>query len=134
MSICKNVEQELARKLDEFLPCYVPTDTESFAYKILGKIKSILWLIEPEQQNSYYDPSRSSNGGGYDQPLYEFEYGNVKLTYSDTSCGDFGDRIEVELTAGNTSYVYCLDTVGGSYEYAVHKFLDKETVLIQDWY
>ena len=50
------------------------------------------------QLNPYYDPARSRNGGGYDQPLIKWSVlhtpsGRVyDVTEKDTSCGDFGTR------------------------------------------
>lgn len=57
-----------------------------------------------EQQNSFYDESRNCNGGGYDQPAFDFvildQYDNIVASgrIEDTSCGDFGGREDVTFT------------------------------------
>lgn len=66
-----------------------------------------------EEQNSFADDSMSSNGGGYSQPFYKFEYGNWKGSFSDTSCGDFGSRHNVTITDGTNEYTACWGTMDG---------------------
>lgn len=48
-----------------------------------------------------YDENKSNNGGSYYQPTHEISWsdpgGNFTLTIEDTSCGDFGARIYVQL-------------------------------------
>ena len=56
-----------------------------------------------------YDPRFCCNGGSYFQPLYRItdDDGN-EMTISDTSCGDFGTRIEcwLYLTDGRSVSAY----------------------------
>lgn len=58
-------------------------------------------LVEEKEQNSFYKPSRSNNGGGYHQPYqkYEFELDGKEynLVYDDTGCGDFGARFNLKI-------------------------------------
>lgn len=42
-----------------------------------------------------YDTSKSRNGGSYHQPDYHFTYEGTKGFLSDSSCGDFGGRFEL---------------------------------------
>lgn len=72
--------------------------------KEFGKeIKPIenLKVLEDREQNPFYDPAKSYNGGGYHQPYqkltFDIEGQNYTLTYDNTSCGDFGKRYEVDL-------------------------------------
>ena len=59
------------------------------------------------QGNEYYDPRKSNNGGGYDQPITKWDIVNTdtnrvySVTKEDTSCGDFGSRIWYQITADN---------------------------------
>lgn len=56
--------------------------------KILSKTAS--------EQNEFFDLNKSSNGGGYSQPLkkttFEYEGEEYEFVYDDMSCGDFGRR------------------------------------------
>lgn len=65
-------------------------------------------ILKEIEQNEFYNPRYSNNGGGYSQPYYEFEINGEKGSLSDTSCGDFGDRWE--LTIGKKQAYY--DGVG----------------------
>lgn len=82
------------------------TDKESAleVIKEFGKeIKPIenLEVLEDREQNSFYDPAKSYNGGGYHQPYqkltFDVEGQNYTLIYDNTSCGDFGKRYEIDL-------------------------------------
>lgn len=82
------------------------TDKESAleVIKEFGKeIKPIenLKVLEDKEQNSFYDPAKSYNGGGYHQPYqkltFDVEGQNYTLIYDNTSCGDFGKRYEIDL-------------------------------------
>lgn len=82
------------------------TDKESAleVIKEFGKeIKPIenLKVLEDREQNSFYDPAKSYNGGGYHQPYqkltFDVEGQNYTLIYDNTSCGDFGKRYEIDL-------------------------------------
>ena len=48
------------------------------------------------EQNEFFDLNKSSNGGGYSQPLkkvaFEYEGEEYEFVYDDMSCGDFGSR------------------------------------------
>lgn len=61
----------------------------------------ILNYIEKEQ-NPYFDPSRSYDGGGYHQPLIHidgvFKGDKFVIDIDDTSCGGFGSRFIVSVT------------------------------------
>lgn len=60
-----------------------------------------LEVLENREQNSFYDPAKSYNGGGYHQPYqkltFDVEGQNYTLIYDNTSCGDFGKRYEIDL-------------------------------------
>lgn len=60
-----------------------------------------LKVLEDREQNSFYDPAKSYNGGGYHQPYqkltFDVEGQNYTLIYDNTSCGDFGKRYEIDL-------------------------------------
>lgn len=60
-----------------------------------------LKVLEDREQNSFYDPAKSYNGGGYHQPYqkltFDVEGQNYTLIYDNTSCGDFGKRYEINL-------------------------------------
>ena len=82
------------------------TDKESAleVIKEFGKeIKPIenLKVLEDREQNSFYDPAKSYNGGGYHQPYqkltFDIDGENYTLIYDNTSCGDFGKRYEINL-------------------------------------
>lgn len=53
------------------------------------------------EQNEFYDPTKSNNGGGYSQPcrktFFEYEGEQYELVFNDTSCGDFGSRFTKTL-------------------------------------
>lgn len=53
------------------------------------------------EQNEFYDPARSNNGGGYSQPcretVFEYKGEQYKFVFNDTSCGDFGSRFTKTL-------------------------------------
>lgn len=75
-------------------------------------------LLEEREQNDFFEPSKSCNGGGYHQPLikYSFEYENetYTLTYNNTSCGDFGSRYYVRISRAKdnkTIYDFDVDNV-----------------------
>lgn len=82
------------------------TDKESAleVIKEFGKeIKPIenLEVLEDREQNSFYDPDKSYNGGGYHQPYQKLTFDvdgeNYTLIYDNTSCGDFGKRYAIDL-------------------------------------
>lgn len=52
-------------------------------------------IVKYEEQNSFADPRKANNGGGYHQPLIVCEMGTHTLVIDDTSCGDFGRRYTV---------------------------------------
>ena len=55
------------------------------------------------QRNEFYDPSACGTGGGYDQPYggMTVQIGNEHLYiyHEDSSCGDYGHRYEIAITA-----------------------------------
>lgn len=50
--------------------------------------------IEIKEQNRFFDEEKQSNGGGYHQPEVVFSKGDIRGVIDDSSCGDFGHRIE----------------------------------------
>lgn len=61
-------------------------------------------IINRVEQNPFADPKKASNGGGYFQPRIDFTLRGIKGFINDTSCGDFGDRIEIVY--GNKEYFF----------------------------
>lgn len=57
--------------------------------------------IEFIEEFEDYDERFSNNGGSYFQPTYSAKLRNKELVIEDTSCGDFGSRIEVTLFVDN---------------------------------
>lgn len=53
-------------------------------------------ILEQIETNPYYNPKKSSNGGGYSHPEITFEFNGIVGTFHDTSCGDFGTRFTVQ--------------------------------------
>ena len=53
--------------------------------------------VNEYEQNSFANSSTCHNGGGYFQPLYLIDGENWKAVISDTSCGDFGSEISVDI-------------------------------------
>lgn len=55
------------------------------------------------QGNPCYDPSATNNGGGYDQPYggmtVQVESEHLYIYCEDNSCGDYGHRYEITITA-----------------------------------
>ena len=56
------------------------------------------------EQNPFVNPKKANNGGGYSQPRIDFTLRGIKGCINDTSCGDFGDR--VEIVYGGKEYFY----------------------------
>ena len=52
-------------------------------------------IINRVEQNPFADPRKANNGGGYLQPRIDFTFRGIKGFINDTSCGDFGDRIQI---------------------------------------
>lgn len=75
------------------------------------KKNKIFNLISRVEQNPFADLRKANNGGGYAQPRIDFTFKGVKGFISDTSCGDFGDRVEIVF--GNKEYI--LDSVSRDY-------------------
>lgn len=69
----------------------------SYHYRPRFKVTG-LELVESTQQNPHYDPAKSCNGGGYDQPYMKFQSPAGTLEFNDTSCGDFGTSYDVKYT------------------------------------
>ena len=76
--------------------------TETYNMEFLGK--PIVVSIDYAD----YDPDMSHDGGSYYQPVITAVCGNDTLTIKDTSCGDFGSRIDVRLDSedDNTDPVF----------------------------
>ena len=75
------------------------------------KMKKEFNIIKRIEQNPFVNSRKANNGGGYLQPRIDFTFKGVKGFISDTSCGDFGDRVEIVF--GNKEYV--LDSVSRDY-------------------
>lgn len=71
-------------------------------------------ILKVEEQNRFFDSRKSCNGGGYHQPLIDFKFNGIEGYISDSSCGDFGERIYIEYK----DKCYLLDTVGEYEEYS----------------
>lgn len=69
-------------------------------------------LLKHEQLNSFYDPDRAYDGGGYDQPGYTFEFKGIIGYFEDTSCGSFGSRYTLNWNGVHADY----DSVGNEIE------------------
>lgn len=66
-------------------------------------------IVSVEEQNPFFDISKSRNGGGYHQPLITFTFNGKTGFIDDSSCGDFGERFSVIF---GDKY-YWLDTING---------------------
>ena len=75
------------------------------------KKNKIFNLISRVEQNPFADPRKANNGGGYSQPRIDFTLRGITGFINDTSCGDFGDR--VEIVYGNKEYYF--DSVSKDY-------------------
>ena len=64
------------------------------------KIKNLRLEIDKER-NMFANTELANNGGGYHQPYkvwaFSWDGAEYELKYSDTSCGDFGERYVVSL-------------------------------------
>ena len=68
------------------------------------KKDKIFKLNSRVEQNPFANPRKANNGGGYSQPRIDFTLRGIKGCINDTSCGDFGDR--VEIVYGNKKYYF----------------------------
>ena len=75
------------------------------------KKEKIFKINNRVEQNPFADPRKANNGGGYSQPRIDFTLRGKKGFISDTSCGDFGDRIQIVY--GNKEYF--IDSVSRDY-------------------
>ena len=75
------------------------------------KRDTIFKLISRVEQNPFVDLRKANNGGGYSQPRIDFTFRGKKGFINDTSCGDFGDRIQIVY--GNKEYF--IDSVSRDY-------------------
>lgn len=64
-------------------------------------------IDETRETNSFYDAGKSSNGGGYHQPIYEGVIIDGTKEYPfelhDASCGDFGSRYMLSVSVDGKS-------------------------------
>ena len=85
-------------------------------------------LISSVEQNPFVEPTKANNGGGYSQPRIDFTFRGIKGFINDTSCGDFGDR--VEIVYGDKKYY--LDSVSREEEeystFSKFKHSDRQVV------
>jgi hypothetical protein len=75
------------------------------------KKETIFNINSRVEQNPFADPRKANNGGGYSQPRIDFTFRGIKGFINDTSCGDFGDR--VEIVYGDKKYYF--DSVSKEY-------------------
>ena len=61
-------------------------------------------VIKIEQTNPYYDPDKAYDGGGYDQPKYTFLFRGIQGTFTDSSCGAFGMRYDLNWNGLMANY------------------------------
>ena len=54
--------------------------------------------------NAFYDSRTCNNGGGYHQPLLLIDGGDWKAVIADTSCGDFGSEVSIDIERGGVVY------------------------------
>ena len=101
---CNWSSSRYKNKKDNFINSSEPAKKDLMEFKkkiIIARNKNIIrdierkrnleiTIIDKEELNSFADPNRASNGGGYHQPGY---------TFDNTSCGDFGTRYRVQLGA-----------------------------------
>lgn len=78
--------------------------------------KNYIMNVKSIQQNLYYDPQLSCDGGGYNQPLIlingVFEGDKFFFEYDNQSCGNFGKDITISLKRnGRMIYSYELNTL-----------------------
>ena len=100
-----------------------------------------LEVLEDREQNSFYDPAKSNNGGGYHQPYlkisFDIDNTNYTLIKDNTSCGDFGVRIDTKLLLTDNNqkiYKHHLDTVQkNSSEDEEYLLVDKELMTKELW-
>ncbi len=86
-------------------------------------------LISSVEQNPFANPMKANNGGGYSQPRIDFTFRGIKGFINDTSCGDFGDRIEIVY--GEKSY-YCDFVSQKNLEYSdFSKYKDNDRQVIK---
>lgn len=93
---------------------------------------------EIKETNHFYDERRTSNGGGYSQPITSitFTYGDKEyfLEHYDESCGDFGRRWSVSLDIKQKGeykkiFFYDCDFVGTNFE---NMKVDKDYIVIYE--
>ena len=112
-------ENAVLRCIKNYIEMYI----EKGGKKMKKEFKIIDWV----EQNPFVEPTKANNGGGYSHPRIDFTFIGKKGFINDTSCGDFGDRIEIVF--GDKVY-YC-DYVGGNIEYSdfsKYKHNDRQAV------
>ena len=67
-------------------------------------------IINTDQTNPHYEEKKAIDGGGYHQPLYEFVLGAKAGYLEDTSCGAFGQRIDLVFDGLK---IACINTMNG---------------------
>lgn len=84
--------------------------------------------IKEEETNEYYDPDKSRNGGGYHQPLITVTLvSGIRIAILDTSCGEFGARVDITMSMDDTRFGYCsIDSMNG---YELESTFDKDIEL-----
>ena len=92
------------------------------------KKDTIFNITSRVEQNPFVNPRKANNGGGYSQPRIDFTLRGIKGFINDTSCGDFGDR--VEIVYGDKKYY--LDSVNREYieysDFSKFKYSDRQVV------
>lgn len=101
---------------------YVENEIEKGGKKMKKEFKIIEWV----EQNPFVEPTKANNGGGYSQPRIAFTYKGVKGFINDSSCGEFGERLEIVY--GEKSY-YCDFVSQKNLEYSdFSKYKDNDIV------
>ena len=87
---------------------------------IRHELKPCLMNCWGEETNSFVNPDRACNGGGYSQPAGGAVWatstvGDLAVSCYDSSCGDFGARWSVTVTIAATGRTFdvALDEVDG---------------------
>ena len=98
---------------------------------------NFLKLINREEQNEFANSATCNNGGGYFQPLLEYEGlfagKRISVCIDDTSCGAFGERYDVYVNFNGTEAGYSFDNISrndiehGNIPKDIADFIKKET-------
>lgn len=83
-------------------------------------MKNYINITGVKELNSFVDVNKANNGGGYSQPqiTYSGYFNNrsIIVVITDTSCGEFGTRYNVNVEYKNKQYHYYYDSVNNYIE------------------